>query len=281
MFDVDPLGLLTREVLRERAPALLAEACAWSVGLSDKPHHARRDGRLVPSGMTLGLRAEAELQLGDELDPRLELGDARPGTFQDALNALTQNGRLYADEFEEQVLGPFVLDTCLQAAKRAPEVNPREWAELLDDLGEDGTDLDEVVRAAEWEAPLGIEAEQLVLAALGDVPLVEVEAEGLPLSLVRAAEAHARAAAPMDEPEPAVPEGEELAGALFLADVALRSADLPVPVPPTEADRLLNALVAEGIEAEEVLSLLPFLPIQQDTADEVIATVTQNLRQTD
>ncbi|WP_324278062.1 hypothetical protein [Blastococcus brunescens] len=41
MFDVDWMGLLTREVLRERAAVLIAEACAWSVGMSDQPHHLR------------------------------------------------------------------------------------------------------------------------------------------------------------------------------------------------------------------------------------------------
>ena len=57
MFDVDWMGLLTREVLRERVPALVAEACAWSVGLSDQPHHLRHRGRLVATGTTHGVRA--------------------------------------------------------------------------------------------------------------------------------------------------------------------------------------------------------------------------------
>ena len=51
MFDVDWFGLLTREVLRERTPALVAEACAWTVGLSDTPHLLRRHGRVAPSGL--------------------------------------------------------------------------------------------------------------------------------------------------------------------------------------------------------------------------------------
>ena len=51
-----------------------------------------------------------------------------------------------------------------------------------------------MVAAGGWEAPLRTEAEHLVLAALGAVPLIEVEAEGLPLSLVRAAEAVTRGA---------------------------------------------------------------------------------------
>jgi hypothetical protein len=37
VFDVDWMGLLGREVLRERAAALIAEACAWAVGLSCPP----------------------------------------------------------------------------------------------------------------------------------------------------------------------------------------------------------------------------------------------------
>ena len=50
MFDVDWMGLLTREVLRERAAELIAEACAWAVGMSDQPHHQRTAGRVVATG---------------------------------------------------------------------------------------------------------------------------------------------------------------------------------------------------------------------------------------
>ena len=269
MFCVDPIGLLCRQRLRERTAELIAEACAWSVGLSDQPHVVRRTDRLVPSGVTLAVRAETGLPLSAE-EGRLELEEARPGTFRDALNALRQDGRLYADVFDEQVLAAFVLETCVQAAAQARENHPQVWEELLDELGEDGDDLEPVVRATDWEAPLRIDAEQLVLAALGDVPLVEVEAEGLPLSLVRAAERELQRAAPaLADP----PDDEELAGALFLAQAALREAGLPDPVPPERADRLLEALLAEGLEAQEVLDVLPHLPVLQDTADEVAATV--------
>ncbi len=267
MYDVDPVDLLARELLRERAATLIAEACAWTVGLSDRPHLVRRHGRVVGSGASLGSRAAADLPLGVEEDARLELGEARPGTFADALNALTPDGRVYAAVLEDEVLTPYVLDVCVRAAERARAAHPAAWEELLDELGEDGGDLVEVVRAAEWQAPLMTEAEQLLLAALADVPLVETEAEGLPLSLVRAAEAELRAAAPPASAS-GVPE-DDLAGALFLADVALRAAGLPVPVPPTAADGLLTALIAEGLEPEEVLVLLPHLPVQQDTADAI------------
>jgi hypothetical protein len=268
VYDVDPVALLAREVLRERTAELVAEACAWSVGLSDRPHHVRRYGRVVRSGASLGSRAAADLPLGGEEDAPLELGDARPGSFQDALGALTADGRLYAQLLEDEVLAPFVRETCVRAAERARERHPAQWEELLDELGEDGSDLVEVVRAAEWDAPLLTEAEQLLLAALADVPLVETEAEGLPLSLVRAAEQELRAAVAGSPEAAALPE-EDLAGALFLADVALRAAGLPVPVPPEEADGLLTALTAEGLEPDEVLSLLPHLPVQQATADAV------------
>jgi hypothetical protein len=272
VFEVDAVGLLAREVLRERTAALVAEACAWSVGLSDRPHYRRHDGRISGSGLTLGMRAEAEQLLGSEADARVDLADARPGSFADALSALTPDGRVYADLFDEQMLTPFVLDTCVAAAGQARDTDPAAWEELLDELGDDGSDLEEVVRGAEWEAPLMIEASQLVLAALAEAPLVEVEAEGLPLSLVRAAEAETRAAAPVavaDAPT------ADVSGALFLADVALREAGLPVPVPPTEAPALLAALTAEGIEPEEVLALLPHLPVLQDTVEEVIAAIDQ------
>jgi hypothetical protein len=171
------------------------------------------------------------------------------------------------------VIEPFVLDTCVLAAERARDTRAPAWAELLAELGEDGQDLVEVVRVAEWEAPLRIEAEHLVLAALGSAPLVEVEAEGLPLSLVRAAEAVTRAAAP-PPPRPAAPgRPDELAGALFLAEAALQGSGLTLPVPLAQADRLLDVLLAEGLLPEEVPALLPQLPVEPATAAEVRATI--------
>ena len=268
MDDVQTVSLLTREVLRERAAALVAEVCAWSVGLSDTPHLVRRHGRLVGSGVTLGVRAASGLQLASEEDGRLELADARAGSFQDALDALDRDGRLHAARFDEQVLEPFVTATCVLAVERFRSEDPPAWAELLDELGEDGSDLGALVRAAEWGAPLRIEAEQLALAALGHVPLVEVEAEGLPLSLVNAAEAELRRAARGDEPDLS-PADDELAGALFLAEAALAEAALPVPVPPAHAGDLVEALLAEGLEGQEVLHLLPHLPVLGETADRI------------
>jgi hypothetical protein len=278
VYDVDPVGLLAREVLREQLPALVAEACAWSVGLSDRPHLVRRHGRLVGTGVTLGVRAAGDLPLGAEEDERLELGGARAGSFQDALNALTPAGTVYADSLDEQVLTPFVRDVCVQAAVRARRDLPEAWAELLDDLGEDGSDPEEVVRAAEWEAPLRTEAELLLLAALADVPLVEVEAEGLPLSLVRAAEAETRAAAPaVAAPEPDA-AADDLVGALYLAELALREARLPLPVPAAAAASLVAVLRAEGLEGDEVLRVLPHLPVSADAAEQVRAALSDETR---
>ncbi|WP_138759713.1 hypothetical protein [Modestobacter altitudinis] len=272
-FGPDPMALLTREVLRERTGELIAEACAWAVGLSDQPHHLRLRGRVVRTGLTIGARAATGQSLGGEEDGRLELGDARPGTFQDVLNAVTPDGSLIAEHFDREVVEPFVLDTCVRAAERARDTRAAGWAELLDELGEDGSDLVEVVRVGEWEAPLRIDAEHLVLAALGAVPLVEVEAEGLPLSLVRAAEAVTRAAAP-PPPRPAEPgRPDELAGALFLAEAALTGSGLTLPVPPAQADRLLDLLLAEGLLPEEVPALLGHLPVEPLTAAEVRATI--------
>jgi hypothetical protein len=281
-FGPDLMALLSREVLRERAGALIAEACAWSVGLSDHDHHLRVRGRVTATGLTIGARAVTGQPLSGEEDGRLELADAPPGSFQDALNAVTADGTLYAEHFDRDVIEPFVLDTCLRARfvrpppRRAPprarETRPADWAELLDELGEEDGDLVEVVRVGEWEAPLRIDAEHLVLAALGAVPLVEVEAEGLPLSLVRAAEAVTRAAAPAAAPETG-PATEELAGALFLAEAAISSADLPLPVPVAAADRLLDVLLAEGLLPEELPALLPHLPVEPSTAAEVRATI--------
>jgi hypothetical protein len=268
MFGDDLMSELTRQVLRDRTAALIAEACAWSVGLSDLPHYRFRSGRPVPSGVTLGVRAEIELPLGAEEAGRLEFGDARPGSFRDALNALTADGGVLADRFDAEVLEPFVLETCGLAAERARRARPAVWRELLDDLGEDeGSELSDVVRAGEWDVPLRIDAEQLVLAALGDEPLIAVEAEGLPLSLVRAAEAAARAA---PAPETSREDGD-IAGALFLAESALHGAALPEPVPPAAAERLLEVLLTEGLEPQEIPAVLAHLPVEPATAAEVTA----------
>ncbi|WP_104525661.1 hypothetical protein [Blastococcus atacamensis] len=270
MFDIDWMGLLTREVLRERGAALIAESCAWAVGLSDQPHFERRAGRLVATGLTVGERAAHGRPLGGEEDGRLELGDARPGTFQDALNMVDARGRVQAERFDDEVLGPFVRDTCLQAAERACATRCGDWAELADDLGESPRDLLDVVRAGGWEAPLRIDAEHLVLAALGTVPLIEVEAEGLPLSLVRAAEAVTRTAV---VPEPVPVPDDSLAGALFLARAALDASGCTVPVAPEEADLLLAALGDNGLEPEEVTAVLPHLPVEEATITRIAATL--------
>ena len=268
-FEPDWFGLLAREVLRERRGELIAEACAWSVGLSDRPHHLRLRGRLVATGSTVGDRAALGQQLSGEEDGRIELGDARPGSFQDALNAVDAVGTVLADRFDREVIEPFVHDTCLLAAERARRTRPGPWAELLDDLGEDPASADpgDVVRAGEWEEPLRTEAEHLVLAALGAAPLLQVESEGLPLSLVRAAEATARAAAPPPPDEP----GADLSGALFLALAALREAGLPSPVPPDDAGRLAALLLEQGLEPAEVTGVLPHLPVAEGTAGRVAA----------
>jgi hypothetical protein len=239
VFDVDWMSLLTREVLRERTAALIAETCAWAVGLSD----------------TMSPAAEE--------DVRLDLADAVPGSFGEALGALGPDGGPNSDRFDVEVLGPFVVETCLVAAERARRDRPGDWAELAYDVGEDPAEAAAVIRSGGWEAPLRTDAELLVLAALGDVPLLEVESEGLPLSLVRAAEAVTRAAAPVPTPPP---DEAELAGVLFLATAAIRAAQLPEPVPPAAASTLLSALRDEGLEDDEVLQALPRLPVPPETA---------------
>jgi hypothetical protein len=264
---VDTLALLAREVLLERRASLIAHSCAWAVGLSDRPHLARRSGRVVPTGVTLGARALAGLPLASDEDAPVELGETRPGTFADALGALAADGSLYADLFEAEALAPFVRETCAQALAVAGSRHPEELAELLDELGEDGSDPAAIARAAEWEPPLMIVAAELALAALSDQPLVEVESEGLPLSLVLAAEGITREA--VADQRDAVPGEQELAGALFLAEAALRDAGLPDPVPPDEAEQVVDLLLGEGLEPVEVLAVLPHLPLQQDTAEEV------------
>ena len=271
MFDVDWIGQLGREVLRERTGELIAEACAWAVGLSDQPHRHRRSGIVRPSGLTVGERAATGRPLADDEDGRLDLGDARPGTFRDALNSLGPGGVLHADRFDDDVLVPFVLATCLQAAERARRSRPAAWAEVADDVGDDADDLAAVVRAGDWEAPLRIDAEHLVLAALGDAPLMEVEAEGLPLSLVRAAERATRAAAAGAPAPPA--RADELAGAVYLAEAAIAACGLTVPVPAAQAGRLLEALLLQGLEPAEITAALAHLPVETATAEKVSALV--------
>ena len=250
VFDVDWMALLTREVLRERTPELIAEACAWAVGMSDQPHYLRTGGRIVATGPTVGERALTGLALSGDEDGRLDLGDARPGSFQDALNGVDRDGRVQADRFDEELLHPFVTETCLRAAERARRTRPADWAELADDVGEEEADLADVVRAGGWEAPLRIDAEHLVLAALGDVPLIEVEAEGLPLSLVRAAEAATRAAGrPTPDPLP----DDALAGCpVPRGGRAGRGRPAACRSRPADAGRLLEELVAQGLEDDEV-----------------------------
>lgn len=273
MFGVEEFSLLARQVLRERASALIAEACAWCVGMSDRPYYIYRDFRLVDSGTTLGERATSGMPLGSEESGRLELGSARPGSFSDALNALTADGTLYADRFDREVVAPFVRETCVHAAERARERRPESWARLVDELAENPDDLDAVVRAGDWEGPVGMDADVLLQSALGDVSLVEVEAEGLPLSLVRAAEDEVRRAAPTVDAEPPAASEEELAGALFLARSAVEGAELPLPVPPSHSSDLLDLLLGQELEPAEILRLLPSLPVQQDTIESLTPTL--------
>src|SRR5687767_385493 len=261
------MGRLTRDLLRERTAALIAEACAWAVGLSDRPHYRCGGAGVVPSGLTLGARAATEQHLGSEEEGRLDLGDARAGSFRDALNALAPDGRLYADRFDEEVLHPFAHETCLLAAERARTALPAAWAELADDVGEDPADLPAVLHAGEWEVPLRAEAELLVLAALADVPLLDVEAAGVPLSLVRAAEAIARGAVAPVAPDHSPPADVELAGAVFLAEAAVRTSGVPVPVPPDRVRPLVTELLSAGLEPEEVVAVLPHLPLAPGAAE--------------
>jgi hypothetical protein len=262
----DPLATLPLEVLAERLGALVREACAWAVGLSDQPHLQRRQGRTVGTGTTLGVRAEAGRPLAEEGCGRLDLGDAPAGSFADALNALAPGGGVWADRLEAEVVRPFVAQACLAVAERARLEHPYAWAELLDDLGEDGDDPAAVARAADWDSLLRGEAEDRLLAALGQVPLVDVEAEGLPLSVVRAAE-RAVSYSAVVAPPGGQGEDDDLAGAVFLARRALQDAGLDLPAQPQDAARLYALLRECGLEPDEVVRVLDELPVTADTAE--------------
>ena len=177
---------------------------------------------------------------------------------------------LQAQRFDAEVLDPFVHETCVRAAGRARGARPDAWAELADDVGEDDGDLAGVVRGGGWEAPLRIDAEQLVLTALGAVPLIEVEAEGWSLSLVRAAEAVARGAA---QPGRRTVSDEDFAASLFLAEAAVAATGAPVPVPPGAAEQLAEQLLGHGLEPDDVVAVLPRLPVQPETAASVVAII--------
>ena len=220
----------------------------------------------------MGERAAKELLLGDEEDGRLDLGDARPGSFQDALNAVGADGVLQAHRFDEEVLHPFVPRDLRARGRAGPAAPGRTaWAELADDVGEDERDLADVVRGGGWEAPLRIDAEHLVLAALGAVPLIEVEAEGLPLSLVRAAEAVTRAAvAPPAHRRP----DDDLAGVAVPrrggGDRDRGAAAGRVRTPPSGWRRSCSRT---GWSPTRSLAVLPHLPVQPETADTVVAII--------
>jgi hypothetical protein len=83
---------------------------------------------------------------------------------------------------------------------------------------------------------------------------------------VRSAEAVTRGAAPT-EPDPV--GDDDLAGALFLAEAAVAQARLAPPVQVEQAEALLTALLDQGLEPDELLAVLPSLPVQADAADEV------------
>ena len=243
VFDVDWMGLLTREVLRERSAELIAEACAWAVGISDQPHYLRVGGRIVATGTTVGERAAKELPLSDEEDGRLDLGDARPGSFQDALNAVGADGVLQAHRFDEERAAPLRARDLRARGRTGPEHTARRVgrARRRRGGGRSGPGRGRARRGL--EAPLRIDAEHLVLAALGAVPLIEVEAEGLPLSLVRAAEAATRRAA---EPVSPPPMDDDLAGSLFLAEAAVTATGAPKPVAPDAAEQLASSCWRTG-----------------------------------
>lgn len=273
MSEVDPISVLSLEILRDQTGALIAETSAWCVGISDRPHFLRRHGRVKPSGYTLGTRAAAELPLGGEEDSLIGLGEARPGSFRDLLNALTPVGEIYADHLERDVLRPFSMRTCITAIEQARKTRPAVWADIMDDLGLEGdedVDVEELVRSGQWAVALLLEAEQLVLAALGDIALIDVELEGAPLALLRSAEAITISAVPLPEHGAAERDDDDLAGALFLADAVLRAAALTVPVAPDDAVELLALLTDEGLQPDEIVRLLPDLPVQQETIELVL-----------
>jgi hypothetical protein len=48
---------------------------------------------------------------------------------------------------------------------------------------------------------------------------------------------------------------------------------VPLPVGPDAAERLLEELLAHGLEPDEVVAVLPHLPVQNETVDTVVAII--------
>ena len=46
-----------------------------------------------------------------------------------------------------------------------------------------------------------------------------------------------------------------------------------LPVAPDAAERLAEELLAHGLEPDEVVAVLPHLPVQPETADTVVAII--------
>ena len=62
---------------------------------------------------------------------------------------------------------------------------------------------------------------------------------------------------------------------MFLADAAVRTAGLPMPVPPDGARPLVAELLAAGLEPEEVVAVLPHLPLAPGTAEAAARLVAE------
>ena len=61
-----------------------------------------------------------------------------------------------------------------------------------------------------------------------------------------------------------------------MADAALRAAALTVPVPPIEAVELLALLTDEGLQPDEIVRLLPELPVLQETIELVLEVLSDD-----
>jgi hypothetical protein len=66
---------------------------------------------------------------------------------------------------------------------------------------------------------------------------------------------------------------DDLAASLFLAEAAVTATGVALPVAPDAAERLLEQLLAHGLEPDEVVAVLPHLPVQRETADTVVAII--------
>ena len=171
--------------------------------MSDQPHHLRSGGRMVGDRARRSASGRLHRPAAQRRGGRPARSGRRPaGQLPGRAQRARADGTVHADRSTSRSSTRSCSD--LRAGCRAGPARPgpAAWRELPDDLGEDGpTSPRSSGRRLGGAAADRRRAPRPRRARRG--PLIEVEAEGLPLSLVRAAEGIARGAAPPARRRPA------------------------------------------------------------------------------